>query len=714
MRIGFKIILFCVIPIVFCTVVVLYIANIQLKSTATAVANHVLEQKLSIAMENFQYEMERDHGQMELQGAMLIDQSGEPLAKSYESTDRISRYALVDRISQRFSSTASIFARDGNDFTRIVTTVKKEDGTRADETKLGTDSKAYQSVINGRSYMGEANILGKSYLTYYKPLQDSKGAVIGILYAGIPRNEVFVMIDKIFGTSILWISMAMLGLIVCIAAVIALVVWWSLKPMEKIVQGVQELGRGNVSNRLNVDRNDEIGVLAKATDQLANDLQRYVVKGMQQISEGNINIETPVINEKDEIGPAIKVMVENLSKLVKEMNFLAESAMEGVLDIRGNDQEFKGVYKDIVQGVNKTLDALMGPIKESSDVLIEVANKNMTARVTGDYKGDHARIKESLNLAVENLDKALLQVAIGAQQVTSASLQVSTGGQSLSQGASEQASALDDISCNLQEISSMTKQNAIYASEAKRVAEAARTSADKGIESMNRMSSAISKIKTSSDSTAKIVKTIDEIAFQTNLLALNAAVEAARAGDAGKGFAVVAEEVRNLAMRSAEAARITANLIEEAVKNSENGVNINAEVLKKFREISEKTNEVSHVVAEIAVASEQQNQGISQVNKAVEQLNGLTQKAVANAEESASSAEEMSSQSKEMLSMVASFKLNGSGHLDRVLLTGKQSKSLIMGPAYKEKKINAMSVIKPDPRMVIPFDDKDQIILNTF
>jgi methyl-accepting chemotaxis protein len=693
---------------------VFYIVNSQLRSTATAVANHVLEQKLSVAMENFQYEMERDHGQMELQGAMLIDQSGEPLAKSYESTDRISRYALVDRISQRFSSTASIFARDGNDFRRIVTTVKKEDGTRADGTKLGTDSKAYQSVINSRSYMGEANILGKSYLTYYKPLQDSKGAVIGILYAGIPRNEVVAMIDKIFGTSILWISLAMLGLIVCIAAVIAGVVWRSLRPMENIIRGVQELGRGNVSNRLNLDRPDEIGVLAKATDQLANDLQRYVVKGMQQISEGNINIETPVINEKDEIGPAIKVMVENLSKLVKEMNFLAESAMEGVLDVRGNDQEFKGIYKDIVQGVNKTLDALMGPIKESSDVLIEVANKNMTARVTGDYKGDHARIKESLNLAVENLDKALLQVAIGAQQVTSASHQVSIGGQSLSQGASEQASALDDISCNLQEISSMTKQNAIYASEAKRVAEAARTSADKGIESMNRMSSAISKIKTSSDSTAKIVKTIDEIAFQTNLLALNAAVEAARAGDAGKGFAVVAEEVRNLAMRSAEAAKNTANLIEEAVKNSENGVNINAEVLKKFREISEKTNEVSHVVAEIAVASEQQNQGISQVNKAVEQLNGLTQKAVANAEESASSAEEMSSQSKEMLSMVASFKLNGSGHLDRVLLTGKQSKSLFMSPVYKEKKINTKSVIQPDPRMVIPFDDKDRSMLNTF
>ena len=187
------------------------------------------------------------------------------------------------------------------------------------------------------------------------------------------------------------------------------------------------------------------------------------------------------------------------------------------MDIRGNEQEFKGAYQEIVQGVNKTLDAVMGPINEASGVLVQVANKDMTARVKGDYKGDHAKIKESLNLAVENLDKALQQVAIGAEQVASASVQVSTGGQSLSQGASEQASSLEEVSSNLQEMSSMTKQNAINAREAKGMADQARGSADKGAESMNLMSSAINQIKSSSTATAKIVKTIDEIAFQTNL-----------------------------------------------------------------------------------------------------------------------------------------------------------------------------------------------------
>ena len=132
----------------------------------------------------------------------------------------------------------------------------------------------------------------------------------------------------------------------------------------------------------------------------------------------------------------------------------------------------------------------------------------------------------------------------------------------------------------MQEMSSITRQNALNARDANGIAEEARNSADRGVESMNRMSSSINRIKSSSDATAKIVKTIDEIAFQTNLLALNAAVEAARAGDAGKGFAVVAEEVRNLAHRSAEAAKNTTNLIEEAVRNSEDGVKINSEVLK--------------------------------------------------------------------------------------------------------------------------------------
>lgn len=503
-------------------------------------------------------------------------------------------------------------------------------------------------------------------------------------------------------------------LAVALAVTLGLILTFSItKPLNKAMVMIQEIGKGHLSERLNLNRADEMGILAKAMDQFADDLKRYVVRGMQEISKGNINIETPMMDERDEIGPAIKMMVVNIGNLVQEMNALTKSALEGKLDIRGNEEAFTGSYREIVAGVNKTLDAVMGPINEASAVLEKVAGKDMTARVKGDYRGDHAKIKESLNLAVQNLDKALQQVAIGAEQVASASVQVSTGGQQLSQGASEQASSLEEISSNLQEMSSMTKQNALNAREAKGVADYARGSADKGVESMTRMSGAISKIKTSSDATAKIVKTIDEIAFQTNLLALNAAVEAARAGDAGKGFAVVAEEVRNLAMRSAEAAKNTANLIEEAVKNSENGVAINAEVLKNFEDITEKINKVSQVVAEIAAASEQQDQGIGQINKAVEQLNQVTQQNAANAEESASAAEEMSSQSEEMRSMIAGFRLNGSGKSD-FLLTEKQTNHALHGNIAGTKGAKALAGLIPDPRQVIPLDESDKIALSAF
>jgi methyl-accepting chemotaxis protein len=250
------------------------------------------------------------------------------------------------------------------------------------------------------------------------------------------------------------------------------------------------------------------------------------------------------------------------------------------------------------------------------------------------------------------LGSAAATLGEGANQVAGASAQVASSGQSLAHGASEQAAALEETASALEQMSSMTKKNADTAQQAAQLSADAKSAADKGNLAMARMSTAIDEIQRSADQTAKILKTIDEIAFQTNLLALNAAVEAARAGEAGKGFAVVAEEVRSLAMRSAEAARTTASLIEGSVTSARNGVAITAEVAASLAEIATASDRVGSLVAEVAAGSREQSEGIGQINKAVAQMDQVTQGAAAAAEESAAAGEELSAQAEQLQGVV--------------------------------------------------------------
>jgi methyl-accepting chemotaxis protein len=246
------------------------------------------------------------------------------------------------------------------------------------------------------------------------------------------------------------------------------------------------------------------------------------------------------------------------------------------------------------------------------------------------------------------LNRITVRLSGAAGQIRDASTQVASSSQSLAQGSTEQAASIEETSSSLEEMSSMTKQNAANAEQANTLSGQARQSAQNGAEAMKHMSAAINDIQKSSNETSKIIKVIDEIAFQTNLLALNAAVEAARAGEAGKGFAVVAEEVRNLAMRSAEAAKNTSGLIEKSVQNTQNGVKISSDVQKALDEIVTTVSKTTDLIGEIAAACNEQAQGIEQINIAVSQMDKATQQNAANAEESASASEELDSESVEM------------------------------------------------------------------
>ena len=252
----------------------------------------------------------------------------------------------------------------------------------------------------------------------------------------------------------------------------------------------------------------------------------------------------------------------------------------------------------------------------------------------------------------KSLRQAMARLAAGADKVNSASALVASSSQQMAQGASEQAASLEEISASLEEMASMTRQNASHAEQSNQMVRDVREGAENGQGAMERMSEAIGRIKTSSDSTAKIVKTIEEIAFQTNLLALNAAVEAARAGEAGKGFAVVAEEVRSLAQRSAEAAKNTADLIDESQKNAANGVEQSTQVSGIMEKIGEGVQKVAQLIGEVSAASDEQAKGIEQINAAVTQMDQVTQSNAATAEESSSTAQEFTAQAVELQNTV--------------------------------------------------------------
>ena len=244
------------------------------------------------------------------------------------------------------------------------------------------------------------------------------------------------------------------------------------------------------------------------------------------------------------------------------------------------------------------------------------------------------------------------RLAIGAAQIESASGHIASSSESLASSTTEQAASLEETSASLEEIASMTKNNAENSREAKDLTGAMREVADTGASDMDKMAHAMAAIKESSNNIAKIIKTIDEIAFQTNILALNAAVEAARAGEAGMGFAVVAEEVRNLALRSASAARETAEKIEDSIQKSSAGVQINAKVSLSLAEIVSKARQADELVAQISIASNEQSQGIDQINSSVSQMDAMTQNNAAGAEESANVSADLRTQSTQLTQLV--------------------------------------------------------------
>ncbi|XVJ59461.1 MAG: methyl-accepting chemotaxis protein [Tepidisphaera sp.] len=335
---------------------------------------------------------------------------------------------------------------------------------------------------------------------------------------------------------------------------------------------------------------------------------------------------------------------------------------------------------------------------------------DLTKRVPVTAKDEIGRVAQSFNQFVDKIERLVSEVKSGAVQIDAGGTQIASASQSMAQGASEQASSLQQISASLEEISGQTQQSAENARQANSLAQESKKSADRGQQEMAQMNDAVNAIKQSSGEISKIIKVIDEIAFQTNLLALNAAVEAARAGEAGKGFAVVAEEVRNLAHRSAEAAKSTSSMIEESVKRSETGVQIAGRVGQSLEAITVSTNKVSALLAEIASAASEQATGVGQINQGVSQLDQVTQQNAGNSEELASSAEELSSQVASLNDLVGQFKVSGAPTSSSPKSKGAAPSRTSQGSAKPGKSAPGKAPAKTsDADQVIPMNDEQEL-----
>tara|TARA_R110002073_G_scaffold123819_1_gene267617 strand:+ start:10113 stop:12485 length:2373 start_codon:yes stop_codon:yes gene_type:complete len=429
------------------------------------------------------------------------------------------------------------------------------------------------------------------------------------------------------------------------------------KPIKKLSQYAKKLAEGDIETEPTLNTKDEIGALAQSFRDMRQ-ANESMAAFAESLGNGELRADIPLRSDKDALGRGLRKMRSGIRSLVDEVGVLTTASARGDLASRINVDPYAGSFRELCERINTMRDETTRPTTEAAKVLAQLADKNLAARVTGDYQGDHAILKDHLNQTSEVLGSAIYEVAHAASQIEESSQILREESHQLNSSAQKQAQSILQVSTEVEFIGKLTGETSANASRAEDMAGTSQANAVKAQQAMNGLTDVLAHIQASADQTAEIVQAIGKIAFQTNLLALNAAVEAARAGEAGQGFAVVADEVRALAKRAAEAAANTVAMVQQSLRDAQDGVVYGKAVATQLDNIVVSSSQVNEHVSAIAAAASSQARGLSEVSSAISLVSESTRSSAQTADITAVTAGQFAFQATRLSELVARFRLD--------------------------------------------------------